>query len=104
MPMNDEVRKALDRVQIMRDTESEWADIGITDWQTIRAELTRLTEIADAVDPLVIRLGEVTTRLEAANAMLREAVEWNWLEDGWPAEMEDLDERIAAHLSENGHE
>jgi hypothetical protein len=42
-------------------------------WQTIRAELTRLTEIADAVDPLVVRLGEVTTRLEAADELLREA-------------------------------
>ena len=103
MPMNDEVRKALDRVQIICDTESEWADIPIADWHTLNNELTRLTEIADSVDPLVVRLGEVTTRLEAADAMLREAVEWNWLEDGWPAEMEALDERITAHLSENGH-
>jgi hypothetical protein len=38
---------------------------------TVRAELTRLTEIADAVDPLVIRLHDATARLEAANALLR---------------------------------
>jgi hypothetical protein len=120
--MNDEVRKALETVELhsadlsrcvgvlhaypeMRSTEGEFSravDELSAASLTIRAELTRLTEIADSVDPLVIRLGEVTTRLEAANAMLREAVEWNWLEDGWPAEMEDLDERITAHLSENG--
>jgi hypothetical protein len=37
---------------------------------TICAELHRLTEIAESVDPLVIRLHDVTTRLEAANALL----------------------------------
>jgi len=40
---------------------------------TLRAELHRLTEIADGVEPLVIGLGEVTTQLERANALLREA-------------------------------
>lgn len=103
MPMNDEVRKAVeaaDDAAKLATNDSE----GVAQWNLIRAELTRLTEIADSVDPLVIRLGEVTTRLEAADAMLREAVEWNWLEDGWPAEMEALDERITAHLSENGHD
>ena len=64
-------------------------------WQTIRAELTRLTEIADSVDPLVVRLGEVTTRLEAANALLREIMEFG--------EDRRLHIRIQAHLSENGH-
>ena len=92
MPMNDEVRKALDRVQIICD---EWADIPIADWHTLNNELTRLTEIADSVDPLVIRLGEVTTRLEAADALLREVKE-----DGNAYLMS----RIDAHLSENGHD
>ena len=102
--MNEEVRKALDRVQIMCDTESEWADIGITDWQIIRAELTRLTEIADSVDPLVIRLGEVTTRLEAANALLRKCRdEFARLPHSLGYDFTHLPE-IDAHLSENGHD
>lgn len=92
MPMNEEVRKALDRVQIICD---EWADIPIADWHTLNNELTRLTEIADSVDPLVVRLGEVTTRLEAADALLREVYDHG--------ENMALHEKIAAHLSENTH-
>ena len=67
--------------------------------QTIRAELTRLTEIAEGVDPLVVRLGEVTTRLEAANALLREALPWVGSECS-ERHVSDLVERIEAHLSE----
>jgi glycerophosphoryl diester phosphodiesterase len=60
MTMDENVAKALDRVQIIADTESEWADIAIADWQTIRARLVELeaenerlrthhAEIAEAV-------------------------------------------------------
>ena len=97
MPMNDEVRKALDRVQIICD---EWADIPIADWHTLNNELTRLTEIADSVDPLVARLGEVTTRLEAANALLHRTRTTHY--DA--AERIRLNANIEAHLSENGHD
>jgi hypothetical protein len=90
------------------------------------AELTRLTEIADAVDPLVIRLHDVTAKLEAANARL---AEWRGLVLGHNAECKiacDPDRckyrpyleasgrrcpecpandiiEIPAHLSENGY-
>ena len=75
-------------------------------WQTIRAELHRLTEIADGAEPLVIRLGEVTTKLEAANALLREAIGWNWLDDDAPRPdvMDVLDQAIQSHLQGAGDE
>jgi hypothetical protein len=69
--MNDEVRKAV---------RSLYADESDNEaWLLVCAELTRLAEIADAVDPLVVRLHEVTTKLEAANAeveQLRERVQF----------------------------
>ena len=108
MPMNEEVRKALEEIsrksfafdamvaagRITEELALEslaLADgpISTTDAQTIRDELTRLTEIAEGVDPLVVRLGEVTTRLEAANALLRT------IHDAGYFRM-----RIDAHLSE----
>jgi hypothetical protein len=68
----------------LRDTFIE-EDIVHEQIAEIRAELHRLTEIAEGVEPLVIRLGEVTeafqrsdeqaerlgNRLAAANALLR---------------------------------
>ena len=100
MPMSDEVRKAVEAADAAAQLAPD-DSVGVAQWQTIRAELTRLTEIADAVDPLVIRLGEVTTRLEAANALLRECV--HFIDYGGAAD-DDLAERIEAHLSENGHD
>jgi len=44
---------------------------------------------------------EAAKRLEAADALLREAVEWNWLDD-WVSDMHELDGRIQAHLQESG--
>lgn len=90
MPMNEEVRKALDRVQIICDTESEWADIPIADWRTLNNELTRLTEIADAVDPLVVQLGEVTRKLERANTEIER------LESAWHVETLNKKDRLIA--------
>lgn len=63
MTLPQVVQAAMDLLDVtLRETGS---------WQTIRAELHRLSEIAEGVEPLVIRIGEVTTRLEAANALLR---------------------------------
>ena len=44
---------------------------------------------------------DMAKRLEAADALLREAVEWNWLDD-WVSDMHELDGRIQAHLQESG--
>jgi hypothetical protein len=66
--MNEEVRKAVERMWL-NSRVNQGDDIAV-----IRAELTRLTEIAESVDPLVVRLGEVTTRLEAADALLRDTL------------------------------
>ena len=100
------------------------------DLEAAATALTRAIGNAQAeVDPLVIRLGEVTTRLEdamaeikrlnaawaarshdavmaesrlaAANALLRECV--HFIDYGGAAD-DDLAERIEAHLSENGHD
>jgi uncharacterized protein YigA (DUF484 family) len=84
--MNDEVRKALYCL--------ERNDIS---WHTVNNELTRLTEVADAVDPIVIRLHDVTAKLEAANALLREIHRSCVLTC-------DLWTRTAAHLLESPHE
>lgn len=54
MPMNDEVRKAVEECAAQGCESAA---------ETIRAELTRLYAIADSVDPLVVRLGEVTRKL-----------------------------------------
>lgn len=112
MPMNDEVRKAVESRDrgYMNDAQ----------WKTIRAELTRLAEIADSVDPLVVRLHDVTaenerlrdkadkfmwqvrdtcTRAEKAEAMLRDIAGCQWFAREAPATVE----LIATHLSENGH-
>lgn len=94
MPMNEEVRKAVERMDYT--SQPITTEYNLRAWQTIRAELTRLTEIADAVDPLVIRLGEVTTRLEAADALLRECT--RYLN---PHHYPDTIKRIDVHLSEN---
>jgi hypothetical protein len=83
--MNDEVRGRLQplsdsKLRVWQDMAERWpsgstapvnADAFlslIVEVKRQRAELTRLAEIADSVDPIVIRLGEVTTKLEAANA------------------------------------
>jgi hypothetical protein len=87
--MNDEVRKALFCL--------ERNDIS---WHTVNNELTRLTEIADSVDPLVIRLHDVTAKLEAANALLRDMRDGAFNIGGWA---DAIDEYFDAHLSENGH-
>jgi L-fucose mutarotase/ribose pyranase (RbsD/FucU family) len=71
--------------------------------QTIRADITRLSEIAEQVDPLVIQLGEVITKLGAANALLREATEWNWMDEP-VCGMDELAQKIEAHLQGAGDE
>jgi hypothetical protein len=62
MSMNEEVRKAVKVVRKHFDLSMD--DDASEAWCKVRAELTRLTEIAESVDPLVVRLGEVTTKLE----------------------------------------
>lgn len=102
MPMNDEVRKAVESMDLRFTSGNsiaiERASMRDHEWQTIRAELIRLTEIDDSVDLLVIWLGEVTTRLEAANALLHRTRTTHY--DA--AERIRLDADIEAHLSENG--
>jgi hypothetical protein len=46
------------------------------------------------------------SRLATANALLREAIGWNWLDDGAPRPdvMDVLDQRIQAHLQGAGNE
>jgi hypothetical protein len=63
-------QKVQDAVNGMFDTIYDKDCIAYRRLVLIRAELHRLTEIAEGVDPLVIRLGDVTTRLETANALL----------------------------------
>jgi hypothetical protein len=133
MPLNDEVRKAVDidytageldrtapeRIWLQSDTsgmnserDDPWpGDDGVS-WcsesigglevqyiraDLLRAELTRLTEVADSVDPIVTRPHDVTAKLEAANALLREIHRSCVLTC-------DLWTRTAAHLLENGHD
>lgn len=114
MPMNEEVREAAETIDSFFANRARGltmaADINMYDWIAIRDELTRLTEIADSVDPLVVRLGEVTTQLEAANALLRNesALLRAWAresrEGGWSTHQVDPMKRradeIDAHLSE----
>jgi len=113
MTLPQVIQDALGRVQIIADTESEWADIAIEDWQTIRAELHRLTEIAEGVEPLVIRLGEVTeafqrsdeqaerlgNRLAAANALLLDVSRYLG-----PRHYAEAIKRIQSHLQGAGDE
>jgi hypothetical protein len=80
--MNDEVRKALFCL--------ERNDIS---WHTVNNELTRLTEVADAVE---IRLHDVTAKLEAANALLDRTHEF--FERNCPSHPLNWD--ITTHLSE----
>ena len=70
------------------------------DWLTIRAELHRLSEIDDSVEPLVIRLGDVTAELERANALLRDIAGCQWFNREAPATVELID----AHLQGAGDE
>lgn len=97
MTLPQEVQDAVSEVDAWLSGEPVYDD-----WQTIRAELHRLTEIAEGVDPLVIRLGEVTTRLEAANALLREI----YAGDDWeqPARQNEALDRIQSHLQGAGDE
>jgi len=83
------------------------------DYDTIRAELHRLTEIAEGVEPLVIRLGEVTeafqrsdeqaerlgNRLAAANALLLDVS--RYLD---PRHYAEAIKRIQSHLQGAGDE
>ena len=61
--------------------------------QIIRDAIRNFTHHATITD--------MAKRLEAADALLREAVEWNWLDD-WVSDMHELDGRIQAHLQESG--
>lgn len=96
MPMNEEVRKAVKAVRKHFDLSMD--DDASEAWCKVRAELTRLTAIADSVDPLVVRPGEVTTKLEAANALLRECFSGD--SDAEQYFGVGLFNRIQAHLSE----
>jgi hypothetical protein len=101
MPMNDEVRKAVEALY-QRAHREGLAFLNPTNAdakETIRAELTRLTEIADQYDPLVVRLGDVTEKLGRANALLVECRRLTAHYFSAPNPY-DLYERIQAHLSE----
>jgi hypothetical protein len=95
--MNEEVRKA---AECMDGCISTLPEGNKHDWKTIRAELTRLTEIADSVDPIVIRLHDVTAKLEAANALLRDIASFPWFVSRAPFTAE----RIDAHLHNSARE
>lgn len=101
MPMNEEVRKAVEAANDAAKLATNDSE-GVAQWNLIRAELTRLYAIADSVDPLVIRLGEVTTRLEAENALLRKIR--GCINETRGAYAGDVVREIDAHLSENGHD
>lgn len=76
MALPKEVQDALSQVHMMVDSESEWADIDIADWQTIRAHLlSQEEEIADLIgkrDFLLRHYNLAESRLAAADALLRE--------------------------------
>jgi hypothetical protein len=91
------------------------------EWHAIRAELHRLTEIAEGVEPLVIRLHDVTeafqrsdeqaerlgNRLAAANALLREChcyFEARGVDSRTVGEPLSLNEKIQSHLQGAGDE
>jgi len=79
-----------DLVEVVREVEIKpgcWTDTEIMLRRFIRTHHTAITDMAK--------------RLEAADALLREAVEWNWLDD-WVSDMRELDGRIQAHLQESG--
>lgn len=73
--------------QALRDQEAEIARLS----QESAQQFIRGREWAE-------RYGRQFARAEKADALLREAVQWNWLEDGRPAVMEKLEARITAHL------
>lgn len=65
-------------------------------WEILDYELHRLTEIAESVDPLVIQLHDVTTKLEAANAEIER------LGSAWHVKtLNEKDRLIAAQEAEN---
>jgi hypothetical protein len=111
MTLPQEVQDAIDSADM--DCGLELTYLTRDEWATIRAELHRLNEIAEGVDPLVIRLGEVTTKLEALISMRNE-----WERDArerlvtfgqhLPASVECLVERfdaaIQSHLQGAGDE
>lgn len=82
MTLTQPVQDAMDSAD--NDCGLELTYLTRDEWQTIRAELHRLTEIAEGADSLVIRLHDVTeafqrsdeqaerlgNRLAAANALL----------------------------------
>jgi RNA processing factor Prp31 len=101
--MNEEVQKVLADMDSVRMHQEIFGD-RVQEWRsTIRTELTRLTEFADQYEPLVVRLGEVTTKLEALVAMrnrwVRDAREHlNTFGQHMPASLECLVEQFDAAL------
>jgi len=63
--MPSQVAEALARLEWLATSKNTHDAIN-----TLRAELHRLTEIAEGYDGMVIRLHDVTTELEKANALL----------------------------------
>jgi hypothetical protein len=104
MALPNDVSKAVVRLDYTALPITE--ENNLAAWQTIRAELHRLSEIAAAVDPLVVRLGEVTTKLEAADSLLRDIKDWdvNQAQGTYLMVPLNLRKRIQAHLSENTHD
>lgn len=94
MPMNDEVRKAMDSLDQSLEGAHQPTE---RNWIAASGELTRLYTIADSIDPLVVRLHDVTTQLEAANALLRGMRDGAFNIGGWA---DGIDEYFDAHLSE----
>ena len=64
-------------------------DLSYASWTAIRAHLlSQDAEIADLIgkrDFLLRHYNIAESRLAAANALLREAIEWNWLDEDSPA-------------------
>ena len=107
--MDENVSKSVERFsRLMQFAGSE----NRSDWQTIRARLVeleaenaRLRKDADddrkGYGKLLSAFHKSKTRLATANALLRECV--HFIDYGGAAD-DELAEKIAAHLSENGHE
>lgn len=95
MTMPENLKDAVETIEFyFRDAPSGDARY----WQTIRSRLVELEAENE-------RLRIAYARCEKADALLREAIGWNWLDDENPRPdvMDVLEQEITAHLSENGH-
>jgi|SRR6185312_10505267 len=92
--------------QMDAGTEAGWHALR-NERDELRRQLVTTEEMRDKfmwqVRDTCRRAEKAESRLAAANALLREAIEWNWL-DGWNDEMGELDTRIQTHLQGAGDE